>query len=421
MNKYLTRVADDILSFKLESKGAVLIQGPKWCGKTTTALQQASSVIYLQDSATRADIELRGSIDNSFILDGATPRLIDEWQDMPELWDQVRMEVDRRDDFGQFMLTGSAVPADLSKIRHTGTGRFARLLLRPMSLLESGDSTGQISVDKLFAGEFVEASSGKNTTLEHIAFLLCRGGWPKALGVRDKVALVQAIEYFDGIAESDISRASNVSRSADLAKLIMKSYARNVGSQISYEEILRDIEINAGTACSLNTLKAYIEDLRKIFVIEDCPAWNPNLRSRTAIRTADTRYFMDPSVAAAALFAGPEALVDDTSTMGLLFENLAIRDLRIYASAIGGEVRHYRDRNGLECDAVIVLPSGKFGLVEIKLGGAKLIKDGIATLSKLDELLKEKPAFKMILTAVGDEAFRVENGIMVVPITMLGV
>ena len=396
-----------------------MIEGPKWCGKTTTALQQASSVIYLQNSGTKADIELRASMDRSFILKGATPRLIDEWQDMPELWDDVRSEVDRRDEFGQFMLTGSAVPADKSKIKHTGTGRFARLLLRPMSLFESGDSTGQVSIKELFAGNFQEAASEGKSTLEHIAFLLCRGGWPKALGVRDAVALVQACDYFDGIADSDISRASGVKRSPDLAKLIMRSYARNVGTQISYQGILDDIEGNASISCSQDTLKAYIEDLRRIFVIEDCPAWNPNLRSRTAIRTSNTRYFMDPSVAAAALFAGPEALVEDTSTMGLLFENMAIRDLRVYASAMDGEVRHYRDKNGLECDAVIVLRSGRFGLVEIKLGGPKLIRDGIATLTKLEGLLNTKPAFKMILTAVGNEAFNVENDIHVVPITML--
>ena len=424
MKQYIPRIADDILDSKLESKGAVLIEGPKWCGKTTTAAQKAKSIVYLQDPATTEEISLRASLDLSFLLKGESPRLIDEWQDYPELWDAIRMEVDRRDEFGQFMLTGSAVPPDTDKIKHTGTGRITRLMMRPMSLAESGDSSRQVSLASLFKGEFLEQTAEKQYVLEDIAYLICRGGWPKAIGISERAALAQAPDYFEGIVSSDINRASKIKRKEDTTRLIMKSYARNIGSQISYAGILRDIEANCRETISENTLKGYIDDLNKIFIFEDSPAWNPNLRSKTAIRTSDTRYYMDPSVAAAALGAGPGDLVNDLQSMGFFFENMAIRDLRIYADALGGEIRHYRDKRELECDAVIHLRNGSYGLVEIKLGGEKLIKEGIATLSKLEEKLDttkmKKPAFKMILTAVGKSAFITENGIYVVPITMLG-
>ena len=421
--KYRKRFADNILKEKLEAKGAVLVEGAKWCGKTTTSEQLAKSILYMQDPKKKQqNIEL-ADINPAILLKGDTPRLIDEWQLAPKLWDAIRFEIDQRDAFNQFILTGSAVPADLSEVSHSGTGRIARMLMRPMSLVESCDSSGEISLKELFNSKY-KGESASEAGLEDIAYLICRGGWPKAVGYSKKIALQQAFDYYDGVVNSDVSRVDNKERNPERVKLLMRSYARNIGSQIKYEEIRKDIAGNDIDSFSIISLYDYISALKKIFVIEDVPAWNPNLRSKTAIRTTETRYFVDPSVAIASMGLGPEDLINDLNTMGLAFENLCIRDLRVYAQAIDGEIYHYRDKNGLECDAVVHLRNGKYGLIEIKLGGETLIEEAAKTLSALEKVIDTErmkaPSFKMVLTAVGSYAYKRKDDIWVVPVTCLG-
>ena len=421
--KYRKRYADQVLKEKLEAKGAVLVEGAKWCGKTTTAKQIAKSVLYMQDPAKKGQNLQLADTDPARLLQGETPRLIDEWQLAPKLWDAVRFEVDQRDDFGQFVLTGSAVPADASEISHSGTGRISRMLMRPMSLFESGDSNGQVSLAGLFDPKY-EVSASADADLDKLAFLACRGGWPKAVGLGAKVALQQAFDYCDAVAESDISRVDGKERRPERTRLLLRSYARNIGSQAKFEEIRKDILGNDVGTFNILTLYDYVDALKKIFVVEDAPAWNPNLRSKTAIRTTDTRYFVDPSVATASLGLGPEDLVGDLSTMGFVVENLCVRDLRIYAQPLGGRVYHYRDHNGTECDAVVHLRNGSYGLVEIKLGGDKLVEEGAAALAKVESILDlgkmKRPSFKMVLTGVGDLAYRRKDGVLVVPVACLG-
>lgn len=427
MKEYKARIADKILAEKLEAMGAVLIEGPKYCGKTTLASQQANSILSMSDPDTLQQNMAMAETNIKLLLRGDTPRLIDEWQIAPRFWDAVRNEVDQRDEDGQFILTGSAVPPNFDEIFHTGTGRFAWLKLRTMSLWESGDSTGEVSLARLFANDaedyFVEGIN--QIDLERLAYLTCRGGWPKALNKKtEKAALQQAIEYFEAVTNFDISRVDDVNRDSELARWIMRSYARNQGSQATAGTILADIISNESSEISENTIYSYLKALRKIFVIEDSVAWNPNLRSKAAIRTSDTKYFTDPSIATAALGLGPNDLVNDLNTFGLIFETLCVRDLRVYADAIGGTVFHYRDKNGLECDAVIHLRNGKYGLVEIKLGGDKLIEEGAKTLTaladKIDTTKMKIPSFKMVLTGVGQYAFqRPQDGVYVVPIGCL--
>ncbi|WP_391527528.1 ATP-binding protein [Peptoniphilus harei] len=357
----------------------------------------------------------------STLLEGETPRLIDEWQIAPNLWNAVRYEVDNRDEFDQFILTGSAVPNELDESMHTGTGRISRLLLRPMSLYESKDSSGEISLRDLFKGKSISAID--ETSLEEIAFFICRGGWPKAISLDEKPALFQAIDYFDAVVSTDISRVDSVKRDKEKAKRLLKSYARHVGTQSSLETIRQDMLANQSDTFDQGTLYSYLDALRKIFVIEDSPAWNLNLRSKISIRTTDTRYFSAPSIATASLGIGPKDLLDDLNTMGFLFENLCIRDLRIYTDYLDGTVYHYRDRYGLECDAVIHLRNGAYGLVEIKLGGDNLIEEGAETLkdlaSKIDTNNMPKPSFMMVLCAKPPFAYKREDGVYVIPITIL--
>ena len=423
MSDYKKRIADSILLEKLQGKGAVLIEGPKWCGKTTTAEQVAKSVLYMADPRSFQQNMMLADTNPDYLLKGATPRLIDEWQLAPKLWDAARFEVDHRKEMGQFIFTGSSVPADLSEVNHTGTGRFSWLKMRTMSLLESGESNGEISLKKLFDAPNAIYSKS-DVSLEEIAYLICRGGWPVATYLKDKIALNQARDYFDAVIYSDISRVDNKKRDPEKAKRILQSYARNQGSQISIDTIVEDIR-NNDASITRATVNSYIEALKKIFVIEDLPAWNPNLRSKTPIRTMNTRYFIDPSIAAAALGFGPGDLMNDLRTFGLMFETMAIRDLRVYADAIDGNVYHYRDKNGLECDAVIHLRNGNYGLVEIKLGGEKLIEEGCKSLLKLagkiDTDKMKEPSFLMVLTASGDIAYQRKDGIYVVPISTLGV
>lgn len=422
MKRYRNRIADGILDRKLRAKGAVLIEGAKWCGKTTTASQIAKSILYMQDPARKRQYLELSEIDPARLLSGETPRLIDEWQLAPKLWDAIRFEVDRRDEFGQFILTGSAVPPETSEISHSGIGRITKMLMRPMSLYESGDSSGQVSLSGLFAGNGdIRGDSSMN--IDKLSFLICRGGWPKAIDEEEDVALQQAIDYFDAIVDVDISRVDNVERNKERTKRILRSYARSVGTPAKISSIAADISANEAVSISDMTITSYINALKKIFVLEDSSAWNPNLRSKTAIRTSDTRYFTDPSVCTAALELGPNDLVNDLNTMGFLFENMCIRDLRIYAEALDGNVYHYRDKSGLECDAVVHLRNGVYGLVEIKLGGDRLISEGVETLKKLssniDTTKMKAPAFKMVLVGVGEMAYRRSDGIYIVPLSCL--
>lgn len=420
---YKSRIADQLLQEKLEAMGAVLIEGPKACGKTTTAEQQAKSVIYIDDPSKKDQYSQLVQTNINILLNGDTPRLIDEWQEYPQFWDAIRFEIDHRREDGQFILTGSAVPADRTGIRHTGTGRYGWLTMRPMSLWESEDSTGEISLSDLFlrSGR-VEAQN--KLDLQTLAYVICRGGWPKSLQKKsEKAALMHAREYYKAITDIDISRVDNVERSAERARRIMRSYARHQGTQASIATILADISTNETSKISDETVDSYLSALRKIFVIEDMPAWNPNLRSKTAVRTSDTRYFIDPSIGAAALGIGPQDLINDLNTFGLFFETMCIRDLRVYTDSLDGSVYHYRDKNGLECDAVVHLKNGSYGLIEIKLGGDKLIEEGAKTLTSLSNLIDtskmQAPAFLMILTGVGDYAYKRTDGVLVVPIGCL--
>lgn len=422
-NEYKKRIADVLLEDKLDAMGAVLIEGPKACGKTTTAEQQAKSILYMDDpNNIKQNLQL-AETNVKRLLQGDNPRLIDEWQIAPQIWDAVRFEINQRKDDGLFMLTGSAVPADNSKIHHSGAGRFAFLTMRPMTLWESGESSGEVSLGELFTNsDNIDGES--SLKMEDIAFAICRGGWPKSLDKKSqKAALRQVIEYYEAITRSDISRVDGVERDEYRAKRLMRSYARLQGAMASIPTIIDDMKTNEPESLSDETVASYIKALKKIFVIEDMKAWNPNLRSKTAIRTSDTRYFVDPSLAIAALGLGPNDLINDLETMGLFFETLCIRDLRVYAEANDGEVFHYRDKNGLECDAVVHLRNGNYGLIEIKLGGDTRIEEGAANLNalgnKIDTTKMKNPSFKMVLTAVGQYAYRRTDGVLVVPIGCL--
>lgn len=435
MNGYKNRVADRLLAEKLEAFGAVLIEGPKYCGKTTLATQQARSILSMADTDTLGQNLALARTNISRLLAGETPRLIDEWQIAPQFWDAVRNEVDKRNEDGQFMLTGSAVPPKPKKdesgniieeenIHHTGTGRISRLRLRTMSLWESEDSTGDVSLEGLFINPGT-VDGVSNIDLDRLAYLTCRGGWPKAvLKKSEKAALAQAFDYYDSVVSNDIKRVDDIDRDEELTKRIMRSYARNQGTQATVGTILADIKSNGDERMSDSTVYSYIKALKEIFVIEDSIAWNPNLRSKTAIRTSDTRYFIDPSIATAALGMGPKDLINDMATFGFIFETLAIRDLRVYADALDGKVYHYRDKNNLECDAVIHLRNGSYGLVEVKIGGTEPIREGAESLktlsSKIDSTRMKTPSFMMVLTGIGNFAYkRPEDGVLVVPIGCL--
>lgn len=422
MKEYKKRIADKLLKYRLEEVGAVLIEGPKWCGKTTTAEQQAKSVLYMADPDNQKSYIEMADLRIKMLLKGDNPRLIDEWQIIPQIWDAIRFDVDHRGEEGLYVLTGSAVPASTENIHHTGTGRFAWITMRTMTLWESGESTGEVSLAELFRGNPDIAGFNK-LKIEDIAYVVCRGGWPSSVSKNRRAALRQAYDYYDAVVKTDISRVDEVSRNSERTKLLLRSYARSQGGQVSIGAIRQDMMANDDETLADKTVQSYIGALKKIFVIEDMPAWNPNLRSKTAIRSADTRYFVDPSIAVAALGLGPEDLVNDLETFGLLFETLCVRDLKVYADALDGMVYHYRDKNGLECDAVIHLRNGAYGLVEIKLGGAAAIEKGASTLmelaSKIDTTKMKVPAFLMVLTAVGDYAYQRKDGIYVVPVGCL--
>ena len=412
--KYKRRVVDQLLAERLEEVGAVLIEGPKWCGKTTTALQQARSTVMLANPEVLLQSKSMIATSASHLLSGLVPRLFDEWQTLPELWDNIRYEVDARNEEGQFILT--------DKIMHTGTGRFAWITMRPMSLWESEESTGDVSLQALFDGDL--AIQGENRhRLEDIAFMLCRGGWPSALGRSTRAALRVASDYYDAVIKTDFVRVDNTLRNQNRSRMLLRSLARLQGTQTSIGVIRQDMLSNDDNTLAENTVASYIEALRKIFIVEDMPAWSTNLRSKTVIRTSPTRYFVDPSIAVAAMGISSKDLISDLKTFGFLFEAMAIRDLRVYADALDAKVYHYRDKDELECDVVMELRNGRYALIEIKLGGQENVNMAAHQLqqlaSKIDTARVGEPAFRMVLTAVGDKAFQMQDGTLVVPIGCL--
>ncbi len=424
---YRPRIADRLLKDRLEEAGAVLVQGPKWCGKTTTAMRVAGSMVLLAHPDTLRRCRQLAETNMSALLAGNTPRLFDEWQTIPDLWDGIRYEVDMRQRKGQFLLTGSAVPyreenEQEKRLNHSGAGRYARLRMRPMSLWESGESSGEVSLKALFEGK-KDIFGNNKWELPDIAFILCRGGWPDAIGSSERVALRTPYNYLDALAESDISRVDRTLRSPVRVYRLMRSLARLQGTQTNISVIRADMTANDDSTLSESTIASYLSALENIFVVEDMPAWGVHLRSKTAIRTSNTRYFVDPSIAVASLRTSPSDLMQDIETLGLLFETMAVRDLRVYADALDAKVYHYRDKNGLECDAVIELRNGRYGLVEIKLGGTTAIGEAQKSLNRLAQKIDTgkagEPAFRMVLTAVGEYAYPLEDGTLVVPIGCL--
>lgn len=425
MSEYKKRVADLLLERKLAGKGAVLIEGPKWCGKTTTAEQHAKSILYMDDPSKVKENLVTADLAPQDLLIGDTPRLLDEWQIAPQLWDAIRFEVDHREGYGHFILTGSSVPLEdkgETARHHSGTGRFSWLRMRPMALYESGESNGSVSLKDLFsAPEKIYAHN--DLSREDVAFLVCRGGWPAAVNMEKEIALDQAFDYCDAIAERDMSRVDKVKRSPERVRRLMRSYARNQAAQATFETIAADMAANEPQTMDTDTISSYINALRKMFVVEESEAWNPNLRSKTAVRTSNTRYFTDPSIGTAIMQLGPQDLLNDFNTFGLFFETMAVRDLRTYADALMGKVFHYRDSDKLECDAVVHLRNGDYGLIEIKIGGETLIEEGAESLkalkNKLDTTKMKKPSFMMVLIGIGNIAYRRDDGIYVVPIGCL--
>lgn len=417
IKKYLSRYADDILKQSLASSGAVWIQGPKWCGKTRTASMQAKSVLLMQDPDETQNYIQTADIKPSLLLQGKTPRLIDEWQMAPVIWDAVRYAVDQRGETGQFILTGSTLPLN-NDVMHSGTGRIARMLMRTMSLFESRESNGQVSLTNLFDGMEPEGTSALD--LQELAYLIARGGWPGAIGMTDQNAMRQVENYLDAIVEHDISEVDGVSRDPIRARMVMRSLARNTATTASLPVIQGDVD-GSNKPPSTNTVTAYLSGLERLFVIENQPAWGPALRSRSILRKTAKRHFIDPSIAVAALKTNPDGLMKDLNTFGYLFESLCVRDLRIYSQVLKGDVLHYQDNTGLEADAIIALHDGRWGAVEVKMGQKK-VDEAAENLLKLkarvDEDKANPPSFLMVLTGSG-YAYRRKDGVFCVPIGCL--
>jgi predicted AAA+ superfamily ATPase len=416
--RYLSRIADRVLRTALEASGAVLIEGPKWCGKTRTAVESAASTLFMQDPDYTESYLKAADTKPSLLLRGETPRLIDEWQMAPVLWDAVRHAVDQRGASGQFILTGSAVPKD-NAVRHTGAGRISRIRMRPMTLFESLESSGDVSLKSLFDNTG-DGEGVSFLTIEKLAFALTRGGWPASVGEKESVALRRVHDYVDTVIHTDVSRVDGVERNPARMRALMRSLARNVSAAVNLTTIRNDIAGDEDTI-SDKTISSYLNALRRIFVVEDLPAWNPAMRSKTALRTSPKRHFTDPSVATAVLRASPAGLLGDFNTFGLMFESLCVRDLRVYAQAIDGEVFHYRDKSGLEADAIVQLRDGRWGAVEVKMG-AKEIETAAENLKKLKGKINldkmNEPSFLMVLTAT-EFAYRRADGVYIVPIGCL--
>jgi uncharacterized protein len=418
MNDYYPRMTDSLLQEELEAFGGVVLTGPKWCGKTTTAKRISKSILYMQDPDNQESYMQLADIKPSLLLQGENPRLIDEWQMAPQLWDAVRHEVDSRGEAGLFILTGST-SVDEKKLKHSGAGRISRLKMYTMSLFESGDSNGTVSLAELF-GNSTDVAARTGLTVEEYARLIARGGWPGTVNKSIEIAQRQVAGYCDAIVKSDISTVDGVSRDEEKVSLILKSYARHTASQAPSTTILSDIQQNNRDMHS-NTLDSYLAALKRLYVLEDLPAWSPKLRSKTVIRTSDTRHFIDPAIAAYFLKAGARDILFDFNTFGLLFESLVIRDLRVYAQKLRGHVAHYRDKEGLEADAIIHLADGRWAAIEVKLG-LKNIDEAAANLLKLkgkiDTEQMHEPAFLMVVTGA-EFAYRRHDGVFVVPLGCL--
>ncbi len=418
--KYIARITDRELKDKLNVTGAVLIRGPKWCGKTTSAKQIAKSVVEMQNADLQDNYLELAKIKPSLLLEGEKPKLIDEWQLAPKLWNAIRYDVDKTGLTNQYILTGSAVPVEDDTL-HSGVGRFSFVTMKPMTLYESKDSNGTISLKDILDGKRDVDGMQTDLDYEKVCYVLCRGGWPNTLEMDPKQALMVAKNYIDALVNSDISRVDGVRRDANLALHILRSYARQVSTIDSDKALFSDISANYQEV-SDKTIGDYLNVLKKLYIIEEIPAWSPNIRSKTSIRTSPKKSFVDPSLAVAALGITSEELMRDTRTYGLLFENLVNRDLSVYAKAIGGSLRHYRDRFGLECDNVIHFDNGKYALVEVKLGGDK-VNEAEEHLLRLKELIcanehLNAPEFMMIVTAT-NMAYTLPSGVMVVPIGCL--
>lgn len=418
--KYLPRIADQQLKQKLSQAGAVVIRGAKWCGKTETALQQAKSVLYMQDPDEYANNMITADVKPSLLLQGDQPRLIDEWQVAPQLWDSVRFSVDRSGGTGHFILTGSATPNEENKPQHTGTGRFSFLHMRPMSLFESSESSGEISLSDLFESP-QDIAGAASFDIEELAYIICRGGWPESVANRtNEASLSIPFDYLNAVAEEDISRVDDVDRNPRYAQLVMQAYARCITTQADMTSIRGSVKARKDEISRL-TFSSYVSALRKLYVFEDLEAWRPSLHAKSRIATTPTRHYVDPSLAAAALGASPALLLKDMSTFGMLFEELCIRDLRVYTELLGGSVYHYHDNTGLEADAVVVLNDGRWGLVEVKMS-SRLVEEGAQTLAKLSKKVNTtimgEPSFMAVITPTG-YAFRRPDGVYVIPIGCL--
>lgn len=420
--EYYPRIVDSLLQDKLKSAGAVLIEGTKWCGKSTTAERFAGSAVYLQNTDTRTqNIELAKNAPSLF-LKGATPKMIDEWQIIPFIWDQIRFEVDHRHLKGQFILTGSATPVDEDSYEHSGIGRIVPMIMRPMSLFESRDGNGLVSLDVLFNHPEDFEASECSLGLEDYAYLLCRGGWPSTLGLPRKEALDQVYNFYDGLVYTDINKVFKRTKNPERIKRLLRSYSRAISTDMSNAMIRDDVLANDEKTFDDDTVVSYLNALSKLFVVEELPAWNTNLRSKTAIRTSNTRHFVDPSIACASLGVGPDDMINDLETFGLWFESMCIRDLRIYSQRLDGQIYHYRDSKGREADAIIHLRNGKWAAVEVKLSSQESIDDGAGHLlglaADIDTSRHAAPSFLMVLTTT-PYAYRRGDGVYVVPLGCL--
>ena len=418
---YYERLIEKEIERKLKSSGAVLVAGPKFCGKTTTCMKYQKSFVKLN---TKQAIAM-ARMNPGGVLDGETPRLIDEWQKAPDIWNQVKDDLDFHYEFGKYILTGSSTPADKTEVHHSGAGRITPVRMRPMSLWESKDSKGTVSLAELFkGGKPITWDLNSDFSLSDVAHLICRGGWPISVLAPKEIAIEITKNYYNGLfVFEDCENERFRNKNPEIMKMIVRSYARHISTEAAVSTIIADVRQSNERTMDTKTYDDYNEALNDIFIIEDMPAWNPNIRSKTSIRSTPTRHFVDTSIACRALGAGPEDLLHDLESFGLFFEDMAVRDLRIYSEVLGGEVRHYRDNAGLECDAVIHLENGSWGAVEIKLGGDDLIEAGASSLKLLKAKIEKKsneksPSFLMVLTAVGG-AYQREDGVFVVPINLL--
>ena len=411
---YYPRICDQVLSRKLQLTGATLVVGPKWCGKTETALQAARSVIYIQSDPQYKET---GKLMPSLLLEGETPRLIDEWQEVPELWNAVRHSVDQRKKQGQFILTGSATPRD-EVLAHSGIGRISRIQMRPMSLYESKESTGSVSLKALFEGE-QEIAAVSSMDIPQLAFSICRGGWPGAVTLPAGSEML-AREYTDMLVESDIRNLDGVERNPHRVRQVLRSLARNISTLTTANTILADVRANDITI-NERTLDNYLNAMRRLFVVEDVPAWSPSVRSKTTIRTSVKRQLADPSIATAVMRVDTAGLLHDLNTFGFLFESLCTRDLRVYAQSNDGEIFHYRDKDQLEIDLIISLNDGRWAAIEVKLGehqADEAAANLIQLKNKVDTSRIGEPSFLMVLTG-GKFAYQRKDGVMVVPLACL--